>query len=276
MEQFQVQTKDGITWHVEAVRHRGPQAEYIALIPSGEGDCQSLLQVALLLSDRYAYNVITFDMPGMSRTTAPESAYTKVTPQRYASQISNLLKELNIKQTSTFGCSSGGVTALALQAYHSDQIKCSVVHECPFGTFPAIEQLVHSKDEEISQFCEKIFLDFFIEEANDGKQKWNALGTEYHARLYKNYVTWIRGLVGTFPEGGQKMAGDKTLLQKRPVFWTVGGLNEDMAIWQANFDVAKAAGLEVNTTALQSKHFPSVTVPEQLAGWIDRCVKSAS
>lgn len=275
MEQLQVKTADSIRWHVEIARSQNTEAEYIVLIPSGEGDCQSLVQVASILSTQHAYNVITFDMPGMSRTIAPTSAYTQVTPESYASQISSLLKEMNISKASMFGSSSGGITALALQAYHPTQVKCSIVHECAFGAFPGIEELLQQSDDKISQHFENFFPQFFIEEANDGRAKWKALGVDYHTRLAKNYVTWIRGFVPTFGEGVQRLAKDPELLQKRPVFWTVGGLNKNSIMWKENFNVAGLAGLKIDTDALQSLHFPSVTVPEQLVAWIDKCVKKA-
>jgi len=66
-------------------------------------------------------------------------------------------------------------------------------------------------------------------------------------------------------------------LLRRPVFWTVGGLNagaeKGEGIWKSNFQLAGAAGLKVNTERLQCLHFPSVTVPEELADWIGECVE---
>ena len=273
MEQLTIPTREGIRWHVErSIPSNGSNAKYIVLIPSGEGDCQSLLKVASILSSSYSYNTMTFDMPGFSRTTAPKEAYAKVTPELYAAQIRELLREMQISRASFFGSSSGGIAALSMVAYQPDLVECSIVHEVPFAPLPTADQLTTATDEEISATCKHIFANMFVEEDNGGRDKWAALGPEYHARLAKNYVTWVHSLFGSIEVGVQRLASDPNVFRKRPVFWTIGALNQH-PIWQSNIDVAKSIGVEIDTTALQSLHFPQVTVPEKLAAWIDQCVR---
>src|SRR5215831_15209658 len=58
---------ESIDWYCE-LRGRGPT---IVLIPSGEGDCGSFDRVATSLSG--TFTVLTFDMPGFSRSSEPEN-----------------------------------------------------------------------------------------------------------------------------------------------------------------------------------------------------------
>jgi hypothetical protein len=67
LKTFIVKTQDGIEWYCEQ-QGSGPN---LILIPSGEGDCFSFSKTASLLST--TFTVTTFDTPGFSRTTAPDS-----------------------------------------------------------------------------------------------------------------------------------------------------------------------------------------------------------
>lgn len=281
-----VETPDGISWYTEVFSSSDKSfdkssAEWIVLIPSGEGDCYILGTVASLLSSNGRYQVLTFDTPGNSRTTAPPEAYAKVKPQLLAKQIVGLLDQLKIERASFFGCSSGGGTTLALSAIYPTRVKCGIVHEVPFDRVPFLEDMQKLSDEEITAVCQGMFGSAMIEQdINDGAKKWQALPPEYHARLAKNYVTWIRGYANAVEVGGLEVASVAENLQQRPIFWTVGSLNEgaeiEGGIWKSNFELAKNAGLKVDTKRLRSMHFPSVTIPEDVAGWIGECVQNAN
>ena len=137
--------------------------------------------------------------------------------------------------------------------------------------------MAQMSDEQIVQACESTFGGALIEQdANDGAEKWKALGPEYHARLKRNYVTWIRGYVDAIEVGGAELASEPENLKRRPIFWTVGALNpgveRDAGRWATNIKAAKAAGLEVERERLRCLHFPSVTVPDELAAWIAECI----
>lgn len=266
-------TKDSIRWHIERFEPRGATlAEEIILIPSGEGDCHNLVGLARILCSEYRYKVLTFDNPGFSRTEAPLEAYDVVMPHLMASQIQGLLSELGIQRVSAFGCSSGGLAVLALAASYPESITCGIVHEVPFECPQPLIDLQKLSDEQVAALCKHFFATGFIED----EAKWAALGAEYHKRLSKNYVTWMRHVVGRSEDASRKIATAE-YLNKRPLFWTVGaltpGAQEHEGIWALDFTVAESAGLQVDTTTLKCMHFPAVTVPDATAKWIDGCIK---
>lgn len=273
MNSSRITTSDGISWYVEQFTPRtsaAKSAPQIVLIPSGEGDCYNLNKLGSLLADS-GYQVISFDMPGFSRTEAPSESYSYVTPELIASQIKNLLGELKIPPATFFGCSSGGGAVLAMTALYPERVIAGIVHEVPFDCPPSVEDLQKKTDDEVAGDCEWFFANVFVEQTeNDGRAKWDALGPEYHARLKRNYVTWIRHLVNHYePETNELMTREN--LKKRPIFMTVGSLNQS-GIWDSSWDVAKRGGFEVRTDVLHCLHFPAVTVPESLRDWIMDCI----
>jgi pimeloyl-ACP methyl ester carboxylesterase len=291
MPSQRIETPDGISWHTETLPPSSTTSsteEYVILIPSGEGDCGSLTPLAQRLSNTTRFTILTFDMPGFSRTTAPASAYSHVTPQLLATQIHTLLTTLSIPRASFFGCSSGGATVLALCALHPSLVKCGIVHEIPFDTTPALAAMQSlSNDEEIITACEAFYgsaasngITIIETEPSSGAAKWLSLGPAFHARLRQNYITWVRRYVNAIEIGARELASVKENLQRRPIFWTVGGLNAgvlqdgdgDGGVWKSNFELANAAGLEVERNRLRSLHFPAVTVMEECAEWIVECV----
>ena len=216
-------------------------------------------------------------MPGFSRTTAPPEAYARVTPQLLAQQILGLLDKLNIQRATFFGCSSGGCTALILCALYPARAKCGIVHEVPFDAPEMLANLKKLSDEQIIAACQGIFAHRFIEQdVNDGAKKWEALGAEYHTRLLKNYVTWVKGYVNALEPGAREVVSVPANLHKRPIFWTVGSLNQGIesgeGFWKSNFEVSRAAGLKIDIERLRCLHLPNITIPEQLVGWIEECV----
>lgn len=296
MKSQRVNTPDDISWHVEifhpestasaasktsvssaspSVSDTSSSSRHIVLIPSGEGDCGSQTTVASLLSSPpYSYTVVTFDMPGLSRTTAPKSAITNVNPQLLAKQIIALLDALHIDQATFFGCSSGGSATLTLAALYPSRVKCGIVHEVPLDPSPEFNALLEKSDEEITATLQFFFGKLFIEQdENGGPAKWEALGSDYHMRLSVNYPKFIRGYT-CIPD--HIFAGHPENLKRRPIFWTVGGLREGAergeGDWKTGFEIAKEAGLEVNIQRLRCAHFPTVTIPEETAAWIDECV----
>ena len=255
----QIKTQNGISWYCE----RSGSGPDIVLIPSGEGDCESFAKVTTLLST--SFRVTTFDMPGMSRTTAPKSAMTSISASKIASQIIGLLDELSITEATFWGCSSGGLVALALAADHPARVRNVVVHEVPLNVPPeGIRALGNLDDKAISLTCRDVFANMFAEDA----EKWHALSEAYHERLDRNFVTWVRTYVGKVERGFSKEE-----LTRRPVKWTIGALTPAGMFWQNVVD-GFAAGIQVGV--LPSKHFPQVTVPEVLAehirGAVEECL----
>jgi pimeloyl-ACP methyl ester carboxylesterase len=116
------QHASGIDWYCE-VRGNGPS---VVLIPSGEGDCGNFGAVAEALADEFT--VLTFDMPGFSRTVVPPD-FGNVTATMLADQIAQLVKTLGMVPASFYGCSSGGLAVLSLASDHSQIVRNGIVHE---------------------------------------------------------------------------------------------------------------------------------------------------
>lgn len=95
---------DSIDWYYEL---RG-QGRAIVLIPSGEGDCGSFEKVATLLSS--AFKVLTFDMPGFSRSREPPG-FANYSMDQAAAEVAGLVRALKLEPATFYGCSSSSVAA---------------------------------------------------------------------------------------------------------------------------------------------------------------------
>jgi pimeloyl-ACP methyl ester carboxylesterase len=231
-----------VDWYCE-LRGSGPT---IVLIPSGEGDCGNFATVADALADEFT--VLTFDMPGFSRSAA-------------------LVRSLNLAPATFYGCSSGGQTVLSLVADHPDIVRNGIVHEAALAKDAAWPDVAEAgfvrmntlDDAAVVQACKEMFRHHF----NSNPQAWDAVGPDYHRRLERNYVTWVRHY---FKPGG---AADRSYgaeeLAHRPLAWSAGGFSE---IWFVigNFRVAQRADIEVEI--LKCKHFPQVEIPDVLTDHI--------
>jgi hypothetical protein len=76
---------DSITWYYE-LRGRGPT---VVLTPSGEGDCGSFEKVAVALARDFT--VLTFDMPGFSRSSDPPG-FANYLMMQAASEVAALVR----------------------------------------------------------------------------------------------------------------------------------------------------------------------------------------
>lgn len=242
-----VRTADGIEWYCEC---RGAESDLI-LIPSGEGDCENFAKVAATLAN--SFTVTTFDMPGMSRTTAPTAAMTAITASKLAAQIVSLMDKLAIEKATIWGCSSGALTALAIAAEFPDRVRSTIVHEAPLA---AADSMLPLKDMDDATIVNSIGHHFATSMCED-EAKWQALGPDYHKRLEKNYVTWVRTYVHEV-----ERAFRKEELTKRPICWTIGALTPAGFFYQ---NVVDGFGAGIPVGLLPCKHFPQVTIPELLA-----------
>jgi len=245
-----VQSAAGIDWYCERAGAGAP----VVLVPSGEGDCGSFARVAEILAGNF--DVLTFDMPGFSRTSRP-AGFDKVTIAETTDQIADLLRSFELGPAVVYGCSSGGQVVLDLAARHPDLVLGVIAHEVPLSYHEGLAALAALDDESISNIC----MDIFRNEMNENAEAWDALGSAYHARLQANYVTWIRHYVH---EGFLQHFSAKDL-RSRPLVWTVGGLST-MAAWHDNVVAAASAGVEAGL--LMCRHFPQVSIPEVLAAHI--------
>jgi pimeloyl-ACP methyl ester carboxylesterase len=244
----------GIDWYCE-LRGGGPS---VVLMPSGEGDCASFQTVAENLSNDFT--VLTFDMPGFSRT-GPPPEFGKVTATMLAGQIAELVSSLNLAPATFYGCSSAGLAALSLVAQHREIVRNVIVHEAalhrdsvPPDATAALFILNDLDDAAIVNSCK----DLFRNQANSDARAWDAIGQDYHRRLEKNYVTWVRHYLW---EGLADHTYTWEELAYRPISWSVGGL-WDSWIVATNAEVARRANL--NVESLPCKHFPQVEIPDLL------------
>ena len=163
---------EGIDWYCQQ-QGQGPT---IVLVPSGEGDCTSFDPVAARLADRFS--VLTFDMPGFSRTSAPPDP-RDLTPVKAADQVAALLRSLGIDKATFYGCSSGGALVLLLIAEHADLVTNGVVHEVAIDadyrnkkSESLLPSLCALTDDEVVEQCKVIYREFM----NDDPAAWDALG----------------------------------------------------------------------------------------------------
>jgi pimeloyl-ACP methyl ester carboxylesterase len=245
---------DSIDWYYE-LRGRGPA---IVLIPSGEGDCGSFDKVVATLE--HDFIVLTFDMPGFSRSSAPPN-FDRYSMSQAASEVAALVRSLGLSPATFYGCSSGGQIALCLAAEHASLVRNVVVHEVPLlPTGPMILALAALPDTAIPQTCR----DLFRNQMNENPEAWDALGDAYHRRLERNYVTWVRRYVEP-PTCLRRFTAEE--LRGRPVTWTIGGLTPAVAFFD-NVLLAVSAGLPISL--LMCRHFPQVSIPDALADHIRR------
>ena len=240
----------GIEWYCEQ-RGDGPP---VVLVPSGEGDCASFDKVAAQLADDFT--VLTFDAPGFSRSLVRTA--DDVSVSNLADQIACLVESLEIPPATFYGCSSGGFAVLDLVVRHGGVVRNAVVHEVAMpGAAALLADLTTLEDAAIVESCQYLFAHVM----NDDLAAWEALGDEYHARLAKNYVTWVRRYLAPTPPSPhtpEDLAG-------KPITWTIGGLTPAITFLD-NVVLAVKSGCPISP--LLCKHFPQVSAPEMLAAHI--------
>ncbi|MBV8134693.1 MAG: alpha/beta fold hydrolase [Deltaproteobacteria bacterium] len=231
-------------------------------MPSGEGDCASFQTVAEDLSNDFT--VLTFDMPGFSRS-GPPPVFGKVTATMLAGQVAALVSSLNLAPAAFYGCSSAGLAALSLVAQHPEIVRNAIVHEAallrdsvPPDAAAALFALNDLDDAAIVNSCRGLFRN----QANSDARAWDAVGQDYHRRLEKNYVTWVRHYLW---EGLADHTYTQEELECRPISWSVGGLWDSWVV-ATNAKVARRVHLSVEN--LPCRHFPQVEIPGLLAARI--------
>jgi pimeloyl-ACP methyl ester carboxylesterase len=243
-----------IDWYCE-LRGSGPP---VVLIPSGEGDCGSFARVAEALAADFT--VLTFDMPGFSRS-GPSPGFGRVTAGMLAEQVATLVSSLRLAPAAFYGCSSAGLAVLTLVAQYPALVRNALIHEAallkdsrPPEASTALFALNDLDDADIVKQCKELFR----VRLNSNAEAWDAIGEQYHQRLERNYVTWVRHYLWAGLADQEYTAED---LAHRPISWSVGGLTEGWIV-PANLRVANRGKIEVQV--LPCKHFPQVEIPEVL------------
>jgi pimeloyl-ACP methyl ester carboxylesterase len=227
-------------------------------------DCASFEQVAEQLAKDFT--VLTFDTPGFSRShvRSPE----EISISKLADQIAGLVQSLGTHPATFYGCSSGGIAVLDLVVRYPDLVRNAVVHDVAMASatagigladFPALG------DAAVVESCKYVFAHVM----NDDLAAWEALGDEFHARLAKNYVTWVRRYLAPGlppPHSPEDLAG-------KPITWTIGGLNPAAGVFD-NVVLATQSGCPIGL--LMCKHFPQVSAPAMLAEHIRAVAISCS
>lgn len=246
-----IKTKDGITWYYEQ-EGSGPD---VFLILDGIGDCFEFDKAMSLIANQ-GFAVTTFDNPGMSRfSNAPPDAYQNVTTPKLATQVIGLLDELHIHEATFWGSSSGGATVLALATGYPERTRNGLPHEVPTGEQKFFTALVHEDDNVIA----KTMAEGFSKQFPTDIGVWEALGEDFHARLWKNYPRWVRGYGVTLTPSIPMTNDDLT---KKPLDWSVGAATPT-AMFIDNIVTAVEAGISVRV--LPGTHFPYITDPEAFA-----------
>ena len=240
-----------VDWYYE-LRGEGPP---VVLVPSGEGDCGSFEKVASALAQDFT--VLTFDMPGFSRSSDPRN-FDSYSLRQAAEEIAELVRSFELGPATFYGCSSGGQIGLWLAIAHDDVVRSVAVHEVPLSVRAAVGSLATLPEPQIIQMCR----DLFRNQMNENPDAWDALGDAYHGRLERNYVTWMRRYVA--PAGVlHQFTADE--LRGRRVTWTIGGLTPAAHFFD-NVVLAVSAGIPISV--LPCRHFPQVSIPDQLADHI--------
>lgn len=169
-----INTPDGLSW---LVRQSGSSSSPPSvLIPSGEGDSFVFETLLSLLSPHF--HLTTFDMPGFSHTTG-STALTSLSLRKIATQITYLMSYLRIPAAAFWGCSSGGLAALAILKFYPEGVRNIIIHEVPFGAPDFVYALKEQSDEAVVSSCRVLFKDAMVGDP----EAWDALGEEYHERL---------------------------------------------------------------------------------------------
>lgn len=245
-----ITTDNGITWYYEQ-EGSGPD---IVLIPDGLGECHMFHQTLSIIAGK-GFRVTTFDMPGMSRSSAaPPETYQDVTAQKLAAFVIGLCDKLNIEVATFWGSSSGGSTVLALALDYPNRVRNVLPHEAPTFSMDFLIDLLNCDSDTISTEMAKSSRALSGNETN-----WDNMGKDVHARLKANYVRWAHGYPLTIPDSTPRNIDQ---LRNKPIDWTIGAKTPAYMFFE---NVVIATQADINISTFQGSHFPYVSHPEDFA-----------
>lgn len=210
----------GIDFYVEKSGDGPP----VVLVPSGQGDCGAYRYLAdTLASD---FTVITFDMPGFSRS-GPPPTWDGMSAATLGNQVAALVESMGITEATFYGSSSGGVAVLALVADHPGLVRHAIVHE------PAV----------VSDVPLTPFNEAYIERRSNNVETW--------FNHYLDPDTPCCNRVFTAEE-----------LNRAPVTVTAGMQTN---AWFAASAMVLAQRGDLDLLWIPSKHYPYISVPGVVA-----------
>ena len=265
LRQFQ-QTAAGIDFYVEE-RGDGPP---VVLIPSGQGDCGAYK----LLAENLAadFRVVTFDMPGFSRSSPPE--WEALTSALMADQVAALVTSLGIEQAIFYGSSSGGSTVFSLVADHPALVRSAIAHEpalmasmAPAPYTPAFTEMFVKRYEDAAIKHGSYYEASKAAQTADSllagaSTPWESLGADYNERKHQNHETWVK----RYLKGGEYPCCNRVFTRKElartPLVITLG-MSSLGYLAGGLSDFAARAGVE--TVWLPGAHFPYISYPAIVA-----------
>ena len=266
----------GINFYVETSGN-GPE---VVLVPSGQGDSGAYKLLAEILAKDH--RVITFDMPGFSRSGSPPT-WENMSSETLGNQVAALVRSLGLEQASFYGSSSGGIAVLSLVADHADLVRDAVVHEPavvnhmpmspyaePFVTwFPKLNKM---QADRFGGFAEAERIAITQGESSDmimSIAAYRRLGEDHIERRIKNKEIWYDRYAYPDTPCCQRVF-TAAELSRAPVTVTAGMYSLGVATGGA-MNLAQEGNLDL--VWLPAKHFPYATIPEIVADVIKASVQ---
>lgn len=248
---------NGVDFYCEK-RGSGP---VLVLVPDGVNDCGHFAPAADILAENFT--VLTFDMRGGTRAMPKEDQ--PVTPKLLADDVVGILKALDIASASFFGCSSGGQAVLAIGKYYPEMAKNLIVHEASLMLDCPLPNAGYEFFKTVTTYapnCEG----FAPEEVCmvGEKNKWDALGKEFHERIAINHVYWAKWYLGSV----DRITYTKEELENMPNLEFSVGTWSPSWLTYSNVVVAERGGRPY--TWLNGSHNPQVTGTEEFVDFIRR------
>lgn len=257
----------GIDFYVEKSGDGPP----VVLVPSGQGDCGAYRYLAEVLASDFT--VITFDMPGFSRS-GPPPTWDGMSAATLGDQVAALVQSLGITEATFYGSSSGGVAVLALVADHPELVRHAIVHE------PAVVSDVPATpfNEAFATWFPKVnsqraaLFGGFAEAERAGIESENdamvlnpkavkALGEAYIERRSNNVETWFNHYLDPdTPCCNRVFTAEE--LSRAPVTVTAGMQTN---AWFAASAMVLAQRGDLDLVWIPSKHYPYISVPNIVA-----------
>ena len=265
----------GIDFYVE----RSGSGPALVLVPSGQGDCGAYKYLAEILA--HEFTVITFDMPGFSRS-GPPPTWDGMSAEMLGNQVAALVESLGVEKATFYGSSSGGVAVLAVVADHPELVRNAIVHEPavvneapsspytePFITwFPKLNKM---RADQFGGFAaaERASIESENSDLILKPKALKGLGKDYIERRVNNAEVWFNRYADPDTPCCKRVF-TKEELNRAPLKVTAGMQTYG---WFTAGLVTLAQRGDLELVWLPAKHFPYVSVPDIVADVIRKSVQ---